>query len=308
MRKFSLVYGLLTLLSFTVPGCKKTAEEPVTTFHFYDSMQVAGYNRSYLLNLPPTYNDSTNFSLVIALHGTGGSASQMEQDYKLTAKSNSAGFVIVYPEGVRSDGRLGIRTWNAGTCCDFAMEHNIDDVAFIRQLIQKLTSTYKINPKRIYATGMSNGAMMTYRLACELSQQLAAIAPVSGMLLTAQPCQPARAVPIQHIHSAIDNKIPYAGGYGLANYYYPAVDSGLHVWAGIDGCNAEPQLVIDAPLYTQTQWVNCTGGTTIQRYITKDGGHSWPGGLPARAAADEPSAAFDATDLIWDFFKQYSLP
>lgn len=274
MRKFSLVYGLLTLLSFTVPGCKKTAEEPVTTFHFYDSMQVAGYNRSYLLNLPPTYNDSTNFSLVIALHGTGGSASQMERDYKLTAKSNSAGFVIVYPEGVRSDGRLGIRTWNAGTCCDFAMEHNIDDVAFIRQLIQKLTSTYKINPKKIYATGMSNGAMMTYRLGCELSQQLAAIAPVSGMLLTAQPCQPARAVPIQHIHSAIDNKIPYAGGYGLANYYYPAVDSGLHVWAGIDGCNVEPQVVIDAPLYTQTQWVNCTEGTTIQRYITKDGGHS----------------------------------
>lgn len=118
MRKFSLVYGLLTFLTLTVPSCKKTADEPVTTFHFYDSMPVAGYTRSYVLNLPPNYNDSSNFSLVIALHGLGSSGSQMGRDYKLTNKSNSAGFVIVYPEGVRSDGRLGIRTWNVGTCCD----------------------------------------------------------------------------------------------------------------------------------------------------------------------------------------------
>jgi polyhydroxybutyrate depolymerase len=158
------MYGLLTLLSFAVLSCKKTEDPlvtPVTTFNFYDSIQVGGHTRSYLLNLPPAYNDSSNFSLVIALLGTGGSAGQMEQDYKLTAKSNSAGFVIVYPEGVRSDGRLGIRTWNAGTCCDYAMEQNIDDVQFIRQLIQKLTSTYKINPKKVYAKGMSKGALMT---------------------------------------------------------------------------------------------------------------------------------------------------
>ena len=302
------MYGMLTLLTFAILSCKKTANEPVTTFHFYDSIPVAGYTRSYLLNLPPTYNDSSNVSLVIALHGLGGSASQMELDYKLTAKSNSAGFVIVYPEGVRSDGLLGIRTWNAGTCCDFAMEHNIDDVQFIRQLIQKLTGTYKINSKKIYVTGMSNGAMMTYRLACELSQQLAAIAPVSGTLLTTQTCQPARAVPVLHIHSALDNKEPYTGGYGLANYYFPPVDSALQVWAGIDGCSPAPQVVTNAPLYTQTQWINCSGSTTIQRYVTKDGGHSWPGGLPARPAADTPSAAFDATDLIWDFFQRYELP
>jgi len=310
MRKFFLVYGLLTLLSFTVLSCKKTDEAPVpvTTFHFYDSLQSGGYTRSYLLNLPPNYNDSSNFALVIALHGLAGTASQMERDYKLTAKSNSAHFVIVYPEGVPSDGLLGIQTWNAGTCCDFAMEHNIDDVQFIRQLIQKLTAAYKINTKKIYATGMSNGAMMTYRLGCELSQQLAAIAPVSGTLLTTQLCQATRAVPLLHIHSALDTKVPYAGGYGLAQYYFPPVDSALKVWAAIDRCNPAPQLVTDAPLYTQTQWINCSGGSTIQRYLTKDGGHSWPGGLQARAGADEPSAAFDATDLIWEFFKKYELP
>lgn len=299
---------VLTLLTLNVSSCHKDDDPaPVTNFHFYDSMQIDGYQRSYLLNLPPNYNDSNNFPLVIALHGTGGSAAQMETDYKLTAKSNSAGFMIVYPQGVRSDGILGIRTWNAGACCDYAMEHNVDDVNFIRQLIQQLTATYKVNPKKIYATGMSNGAMMTYRLACELSTQLAAIAPVSGTLITKQACVPARTVPILHIHSSLDTTIPYAGGYGLANYYFPPVDSGLHVWAGINGCHTTPVVITDAPLYTQTQYPNCAHNTTIELYLTKDGGHAWPGGLKARNGADEPSQAFDATDMIWEFFKRYEL-
>jgi len=299
---------ILLMLICGAFSCRKHEETPITTFRFYDSLQVDSYVRSYLVNLPPNYNDSNNFSLVIALHGTGGSAGQMETDYKLTAKSNSAKFIIVYPEGVRSDGILGIRTWNAGNCCDYAMEHNVDDVKYIKQLIQTLTGRYKINPKKVYVTGMSNGAMMSYRLGCELSAQLAAIAPVSGTLITTQACTPARQIPILHIHSAIDTKVPYQGGYGLANYYFPPVDSGLHVWAGINGCNAAPQVVTDAPLYTKTQFAGCVGNTTIQLYLTKDGGHSWPGGLQARAAADEPSKAFDATDLIWDFFQKYQLP
>ena len=308
MQKQIIMYSLLALLSLSVLSCKKTDNPPVITYHFYDSLQTAGYTRSYLLNLPPNYEDSSNFPLVIALHGLAGSASQMEQDYGLTAKSNKAHFIVVYPEGVRSDGRLGIRTWNAGTCCDFAMEHNVDDVQFIRQLIQKLTTNYKINPKKIYATGMSNGAMMTYRLGCELSTQLAAIAPVSGTLLTKQPCTPTRMVPVLHIHSVLDTKVPYNGGYGLANYYFPPVDSTLRVWAGINGCNGTPQLLTESSLYTQTQYMNCSNNTTIQLYLTKDGGHSWPGGLPARPSADAPSTAFNATDLIWNFFQQYELP
>jgi polyhydroxybutyrate depolymerase len=302
------IITILVMISCGVCSCRKHDDAPVTTFHFYDSLQVDGYVRSYLVNLPPNYNDSNNFSLVIALHGTGGSASQMETDYKLTVKSNSSRFIIVYPQGVRSDGVLGIRTWNAGGCCDYAMQHNVDDVKYIKLLIQKLTAMYKINPKKIYVTGMSNGAMMAYRLGCELSAQLAAIAPVSGTLITMQPCVPTRKMPILHIHSVLDTKVPYQGGYGLANYYFPPVDSALHVWAGINGCNAVPATVTDVPLYTQTQFAGCANNTTIQLYLTKDGGHAWPGGLPASARADEPSKAFDATDLIWDFFQNHQLP
>jgi polyhydroxybutyrate depolymerase len=304
-----IAYLLIVLLSCSIISCEKAAVKTVTpVLHFYDSIDLGESTRKYLLNLPPTYDAGSNFPLVVALHGFGGTASQMEQDYKLTAKSNQAQFVIVYPEGTKSNGPLKLQSWNAGTCCDDAANQNVDDVGFISQLIQKLVQQFKINPKKVYVTGMSNGAMMTYRLACEIPSQIAAIAPVSGTLLTRQPCQPSRPVPVLHIHSAIDTKVPYKGGVGLANYYFPPVDSALHVWAAINGCSTSPRVVFDSTLYTKSQYVSCAAGTTVELNLTKDGGHSWPGGLQPRPGADPVSKAFDATDMIWDFFQQYQLP
>lgn len=300
---------LLVVLSFV--SCDKNATAPVdevVVYRFTDTIAVDGRIRNYLMNLPPNYNTADNFALVVALHGFGGQPAQMEQDYKLTQKSNSAQFVVVYPEGTPSNGPLKLRSWNAGNCCDFAMESAVNDVGFISKLIQKLVRQYKISGKKVYVTGMSNGAMMTYRLACEIPNQIAAIAPVSGTLITSVPCQPARAVPVLHIHSEIDTKVPYAGGIGLAGYYFPPVDSSLRVWASINGCNLHPQTVFDSALYSQIRYNGCVNSTTVQLNLTKDGGHSWPGGLPARANADEPSKAFDATDEMWEFFKQYELP
>jgi polyhydroxybutyrate depolymerase len=306
-----IAYVLILLLSCSLISCDKTETETKTVtpvLHFYDTIVVDGKKRDYLLNLPPTYDAGSNFSLVVALHGFGGKAGQMEQDYKLTEKSNEAQLVIVYPEGTKSDGPLGLQSWNAGTCCDEALDQQVNDVGFISQLIQKLVRQFKINPKKVYVTGMSNGAMMTYRLACEIPNQIAAIAPVSGTLLTATPCQPSRKMPILHIHSSVDNKVPYAGGIGIGGYYFPPVDSALRVWGALNGCNASPRLVFDSTLYSKTQYISCAAGTTIELNLTKDGGHSWPGGLQPRPGADEPSKAFDATNMIWKFFQQYELP
>lgn len=261
-----------------------------------------------MLNLPPHYYDTSNIPLVIALHGLGGSASQCERDYGITGKGNDAGFIVAYPEGVRNDGVLGLRIWNAGTCCQYARNNNIDDVHFISTLIDTLLAKYKIDAKRVYVTGMSNGAMMTYRLACELSDKIAAIAPVSGTLLTIQPCQPARPVPIMHIHSILDAKVPYYGGIGMDGYYFPPVDSGLHVWAAANGCNTTPQVITDDALYKLTMWTGCSNNVTIECYLTQDGGHAWPGGKKSTRRGDTPSTVLNATDVIWDFFKQYSLP
>lgn len=306
--RFSL---LLCLLVFSLSCNRLTSNEPapLTEFRTEGNMTVDGRNRYYLLNLPSNYNEASDISLVIALHGGGGKATQMESDYLLTEKANKEKFAIVYPEGVQSEGILGVRTWNAGTCCDYAVEKNIDDVKYISLLIDELLKKYpKLNPKKVYATGMSNGAMLSYRLACELSHKIAAIAPVAGTLATTQPCKPSRAVPILHIHSKLDEKVPYGGGVGIFGFYFPPVEDGLNTWVKNDGCNATTKTVTILNKYTLIKWTNCNNSSTIEFYFTHDGGHSWPGGLHSRAAADEPSTAINANDLIWAFFQKYQLP
>lgn len=303
----SIVHLFLFILPLTFISCKKTETDKI--YRINGSITVDGRARTYLLNMPPEYYDTSNFSLVIAMHGTGGNAGQFERDYGITQKGNESKFIVVYPEGVQSTGILGIRTWNAGTCCNYAKDNNIDDVHFISVLIDELASKYKINPKKVYVTGISNGAMMAYRLACEIPDKIAAIAPVSGPMLTSQPCNPSRAVPILHIHSLRDTKVPYFGGIGIGGYYFPPVDSVLNFWASYNGCNAIPQIVVDNAEYRHTKWYDCSDGLTIESYLTQDGGHAWPGGLKSpRSGADTPSVAINATDVIWDFFQRYTLP
>jgi polyhydroxybutyrate depolymerase len=173
-------------------------------------------------------------------------------------------------------------------------------------LIDKLVAGYKIDPKKVYVTGISNGAMMAYTLACDLADKIAAIGPVSGTFMMTSPCKPVRPVPVLHIHSAVDTKVPFYGGTGLASFYFPPVDSTLQVWSGLDSCGA-PQ-VTNNGTYTFTEWKNQSGKSMINLYLTQDGGHSWPGGLKPRAQADPPSTAINATDVLWNFFKQQSMP
>lgn len=305
-----ILFSILSLTFFMI-GCNKsnsTNPTPPTTLRTEGSLVVDGRLRTYLLNLPPNYDESSGFALVLALHGGGGKATQMESDYLLTEKANNAKFVIVYPEGVPSDGILSARTWNAGSCCDYAMEKNIDDVKFISLLIDDLLKKYpKINAKKVYATGMSNGAMMSYRLACELSNKIAAIAPVAGTLATTQTCKPSRPVPILQIHSKLDEKVPMNGGIGIFGFYFPPIQNGLNTWVSNNSCNSTTKTLTNFSQYSITKWANCNN-SSIEFYLTNDGGHSWPGGLHTRAAADEPSTAINANDLIWAFFQKYQLP
>lgn len=284
---------------------------PVTkTYRYNDSMVIDGRLRTYTVNLPPNYYDSSNFSLVIAMHGGGGSAAQFEKSSLLTDKANTAHFIVVYPEGVVSTGALAARTWNAGSCCDFAVLNKINDVGFISQLIDKLLATYKINPKKVYAAGHSNGGMMAYRLACELPGKIAAITANSTTMVVTQPCNPARPVPVLHMHSVLDTNVPYMGGKGtgLSNAYFPPVDSVLNVWSLIDMCAHPSQVITNTSSYTFKKWSACSNTVTIQFYLTQDGGHAWPGGLPGSASGDTPSTAINANDLLWAFFQQYQLP
>ena len=241
MKKISrLVLASLTLSVFFLGACSKDTEPEEKEYRLNGTLQVDGRERTYLLNLPPAYYDGAGFSLVIAMHGGGGEAIQFESSSKLTEKANAAGFIVVYPEGVKSTGLLKVRTWNAGQCCDYAVDNNIDDVNFISKLIDELTSKYKINPRKVFATGHSNGGMMSYRLACELSGKIAAIAPNACTMVVTRPCQASRSVPVLHMHSERDKNIPYQGGYGdgpgTTNLVLPSLDSVFNVWSTLNTC------------------------------------------------------------------------
>lgn len=297
---------IISLLVFSFIGFNTVAiAQQATTVHRFNGLiEVDGLTRSYLLNLPPSYDKGANFPLVIALHGGGGSAKQAEESYRLTQKSNTEQTIIVYPEGVQNDGVLKLRTWNAGTCCQYAVEKQIDDVHFISTLIDQLVGKYKINPKRVYITGMSNGAMLAYRLACEIPEKIAAIAAVSGSLEKIEPCTSKLQVPILHLHSVQDKNVPYQGGKGIRGYSFHSVDYGLTTWAKLNGCTASP-LVTEKDDYTLSQWKDGKGNVVIAYYLTKDGGHAWPGSTRVRMIADEPSHAIDANELIWAFFHRF---
>ncbi|MFT4024115.1 MAG: PHB depolymerase family esterase [Flavihumibacter sp.] len=147
--KNTCLVALAALLLST--ACRKeTTPGEGKLFRFTDTLLVNGMKRSYVLNLPTGYYTSGGFSLVIAMHGGGGSATQFESSSKLTEKANSAGFVVVYPEGTGA-----INTWNAGNCCGSAVNNKIDDVQFISRLIDHLLANYSIDPKKVYATGHS---------------------------------------------------------------------------------------------------------------------------------------------------------
>jgi polyhydroxybutyrate depolymerase len=294
---------LLFLFSFSFTNCQKS--DPGNVFRFNGQMTVDGRSRTYLLNLPPCYYDTQNLSLVIVLHGFGGSASQAERDYGVTEKGNAGGFIVVYPEGITSNGAAHLRSWNTGACCGPAQTNNVDDIHYISLLIDKMIAEYKVNPKKVYVAGMSNGAMMAYTLACDLSNKIAAITSVSGTLMRSSPCNPLRAVPILHIHSILDTMVPYYGGRGLGGYNFTPIDSTMSTWVRLNSCEAP--VVTNYNGFTFTGWKDHSSTTAINLYLTQDGGHSWPGGEKPREQADEPSTVINATDLLWNFFKQYSL-
>jgi polyhydroxybutyrate depolymerase len=272
----------------------------------YDSIYLSSNYRTYLVHLPVGYAASNDYPLVVAMHGGFGSAFNLQNQSGLSAKSDQEGFIVVYPEGVKG-GALNIRTWNAGWCCGPASETNVDDVGFIDALLDTVFNQFSVDTTRVYATGMSNGGFMSFRLACELSDRFAAIAPVASSMSISN-CRPSKLMPIIHFHSYQDESIPYEGGIGtgVSDHYNPPLDSVLNVWSGHNGCTVANDTIQNDSEYTLIRWTNCECGAEVLSYITQDGGHSWPGGTQT-PVGDSVSVYINATDLMWAFFEQYSL-
>ena len=286
-------------------------------------MEHDGRQRSYLVLVPPQAASGQPLPVVLSFHGGGGNARGQQRFTQMDALADEAGFIVVYPEGT---GRFGsfLLTWNAGGCCGFARDHNVDDVGFVRALLADLPGVAPVDKQRIYATGMSNGAMMAYRLAAEASDVVAAIAPVAGAMQV-DDIAADRPVPILHIHSLDDPRALYDGGLGppfpltTARVNHKPVEQVLALWAAHNGCGTVPTIIDtrEAPapsgggLQTATHLVypGCAPGGDIEAWRLTGAGHVWPGGNPGflTPILGPATDVIDANREMWAFFQRFAL-
>jgi polyhydroxybutyrate depolymerase len=294
MKKESLLFILLLFLS----------NMTFAQTNVYDSIYVGGRWRTFLTHLPTGYNPSVKYPLVLAFHGGGllGYESIQYQS-RLSQKSDTAGFIVVYPEGVKI---AGSRTWNAGGCCPPSTTQNIDDVGFVNSLLDYLFTKRPIDTTRVYATGFSNGALLCYRLANQLTHRFAAIAPVAGNVMY-YPWNPSRSIPIISFHSYKDLNVKYYGGVtvGSTGTYFPPQDSVFTLISSNYSCGIlKDTLFHNTNQYDHFKYSNCSCNAIIEQYVSYDGEHSWPGGLSAGGVT--VSNQFSATYLMWQFFQNYT--
>lgn len=277
------------------------------------SMVHDGLTRKYRVHVPRSYTAASPAPLLMAFHGGGGDMDHQasEPHYGLISKSESAGFIAVFPNGFSKLPSGKLATWNAGNCCADARDRKVDDVGFVRKLIADVSSQLSIDRRRIYATGMSNGAMMAYRLACELPDTFAAIAAVAGTDNTTQ-CTPKSPISILHIHAQNDDRVLYNGGAGRKFgdpsqvTDFTSVPATVSKWVKQNSCNQQPQRTLTTPGAYCERYAPCQGQTEVQLCVTEVGGHSWPGGY--KALSGEPtSQAIAANDVMWRFFTANSL-
>ncbi len=271
-------------------------------------LHLDGRDRMALVHVPNSYDVHRPTSLVVALHGGGGGAIFQADDarYGLISKSEQAGFIAVFPNGVSAADNGMLATWNAGECCGRARDEHVDDVGFLRALVADIGRRASIAPQRVYAIGMSNGAMMAYRLACQAGDVFHAIMAVSGTDNTTT-CSPRQPVAILHIHAQDDPLVLFNGGAGNKQRFGDAITDFRSVpdtiarWVKFDHADREPRRVLSVPGAYCDRHDATDGGAPVQLCVTATGGHSWPGGKKARAD-EAPSQAIRANDLMWNFF------
>lgn len=253
------------------------------------ALEVGAVTRTYRLYIPADLDADP--ALVVMMHGGLGSAQQAERAYGWNDEADTGGFLVAYPDGLS-------RTWNAGDCCGSAQRDGVDDIAFLTALVEALQVEFGVAPDRTFATGMSNGAMMTYRLACE-TDLFAAIAPVAGTIVSS--CENPAPVSVLHIHGLTDSQVRMDGepGDGVGDVDGMPVVDAVELWRVAVAC--EDAIVTEEPPVATTS-SDCTDDRRVVLVTVADAGHQWPGSVPREEAADQPSDAFDATALIWEFF------
>lgn len=238
-----------------------------------------GNKRSYMLYVPSCYRKDRPIPLVMSFHGGAGTGENTEIGMGgMNRKAEEACFIGVYPNGKSIKDIEGKRQhWNTGERAE-DRNQDTDDVGFVAAMLDRIEAQYNIDKNRIYATGISNGGMMSYRLACELSDRIAAVAPSgAGMVLPAEQCHPSRPVSIIHFHGTADPGWPYNGGGGCFTHdIFKPVSYTINLWRQFDRCEAAPRITYqhgDATCETYS----CADNTAISLCTVQGGGHTWMG-------------------------------
>lgn len=278
----------------------------------YDyEVEVDGVAHSFGLHVPSGMVRSA-VPLVIQLHGGGSNGTALDRVTGLTALADDEGFLVMTPNGFDIGG--GRRVWNAGACCGPRGVTLPDHVAAISAMIDRAgTEGACLDSARIFATGHSNGGMMTYRLACELSERIAAIAVSAGTMAdedasltppTIYPCAPAAPVPVLHVHGLEDLCVMYDGGEsaGSQNRVLADIESVIERWRQINRCGADATESVDGPVRRRT-WL--CDRSTVELIAVEGLGHPW-GGSPIYGSADTcggtTTTAVSTTEELWRFF------
>ncbi|MCF8459330.1 MAG: T9SS type A sorting domain-containing protein [Flavobacteriales bacterium] len=268
------------------------------------NMMHDGIQRSYRVYEPAIYDGSEAVPLIINLHGYTSNAFEQEVYGDFRPIADTANFILIHPDGTLD--ASGTTFWNAFG----SPSETVDDIGFISALIDTIASDFNIDLNRVYSTGMSNGGFMSYRLACELSHRITAIASVTGAMLNPAfiSCNPVHPTPIMEVHGTADPTVPYLGSGGVLG-----VEAGIAHWVDFNNCNmtavqtAIPNVdLTDGCTADHFVYSGGDAGSSVELYRTNGGGHTWPGSNPL-ISIGVTNRDFSASKEIWRFFSQYSL-
>ncbi|MBK9152588.1 MAG: T9SS type A sorting domain-containing protein [Saprospiraceae bacterium] len=280
------------ILLFILSGVSADAQQTIT-----GSIQHKGLNRSYRLRLPAGHNTQQSIPLVFNLHGFTSNATQQELYSGMNAVADTARFAVCYPNGVAT-------SWNVG----WTFGSTADDVGFISALIDDLVSKYNFDTRRIYACGMSNGGFMSFRLACELSNKIAAVASVTGSVAPGRlmSCNPGRPVPVMAVHGTADDVVLYNGS--AINL---PIEQVVRFWVEHNQCSEEydffafPDInTTDNSTAESYSYTDCDEDAEVLFIKINGGGHTWPGTVVNNGVVNRD---INASLEIWKFFRKFRL-
>ena len=288
------------------------AAEPSDLLDPVRKIEVDGRTRSYSLHVPPQYDPERPTPVVLVFHGAATNGYFITHFSGMSRKADEAGFIAVYPNGTGLANTL--LTWNSGGLTHREAEERPDDVKFVGRLLDDLAQVVNVDPKRVYATGHSNGAMMCYRLAVELSDRIAAIAPVGGTMGVAL-TKFKRPVPVIHFHGTLDNLVPWNGLNGGTPEFltFKSVDDTIRTWAKVNGCPEQPAVDLmpdeadDGTSVVRKRYGPGKDNAEVVLYVIEGGGHTWPGEKSPVAFLGKSTFDISANDLIWEFFQKHPM-